>query len=181
MFHSRRTPSLSRVPASRWSRAFDFGTASGPDRPCRPPGVAVDFGIPFEWSRQVYRLVERGGEGQRLDRTEEHFLRSIVDGKTAFPEDIQTHNPIHLVADGLLKEREVFRQNRKRLGIEPGQEVRKAGRRGVSGHSCSTGSLCRVVRPAQDCVRFSGRRHLGRPQCPPGNLASGHCQLILQR
>ena len=29
----------------------------------------------------------------------------------SFLQDVQTHNPIHLVADGLLKEREVFHQS----------------------------------------------------------------------
>jgi hypothetical protein len=59
--------------------------------------------------------LERGGESHALDRAEEHFLRSIVDAKTAFPEDVQTHDRIHLVPDGLLKKREVLRQNRKGL------------------------------------------------------------------
>src|SRR6266481_8076256 len=59
--------------------------------------------------------LERGGEAQALYPAEEHFLGSVVDSKTAFPEDIQAHNPIHLVANGFLQEREVFGKNRKRL------------------------------------------------------------------
>jgi hypothetical protein len=59
--------------------------------------------------------VERGGESHVLYRTEEYFLRFIVDGKTTFPGDIQTHNPINPVAECLLQEREVFRKNRKGL------------------------------------------------------------------
>src|SRR5437879_7455211 len=64
-----------------------------------------------------YTGVEWCGESQALNRAEEHFLRFIVDAKTAFPEHIQTDNRIHLVAEGLLKKGEVFRQNRKGLDM----------------------------------------------------------------
>ena len=113
--------------------------------------------------------VSNGAEKVRLlDRAEEHFLRSIVDAKTAFPEDIHSHNRIHLVAEGLLKIREIFRQNGK--GLDTNRAKNNEGRTTSRVWTLEFERFTlRVVQPTQECARFSGPQHLGRPRCLPGN------------
>jgi hypothetical protein len=45
--------------------------------------------------------LERGGETKTTDRAEKHLLRSIVDGKTAFPEHIHSNNRVQPVSEDL--------------------------------------------------------------------------------